>query len=299
MFFPSLWGRFGYTLLVPIPVSRLLRLSRPRFWIYVFGPYLVGLAAGAFRLSDLSSWRVLVFGCFFLLPANLLIYGVNDIHDYETDRRNAKKEEYETLVPPSERKPLQGAILVLTLPFLLLVPFAAPFGAQAAMAGFLFFSLFYSAPPIRAKARPILDSAFNVLYILPGVFAYALVGGARLSPALIAAAWLWAMAMHAYSALPDIRADRQSGLQTVATLLGFRGTLGFCLTLYSLAAVLAFSRLSLVAVLLGAVYVVLMVVSWRTGDEEGRLLRVYRWFPLTNTLCGMALFFAVALSKFF
>ncbi|NCQ82272.1 hypothetical protein GW750_05760 [bacterium] len=32
---------------------------------------------------------------------------------------------------------------------------------------FLFTSLFYSLPPIRAKAKPFLDGTFNILYILP------------------------------------------------------------------------------------------------------------------------------------
>lgn len=275
----------------------MIRLSRPRFWLYVLGPYLVGLVAGADRLTDLGSLSLFAFGLYFLFPANLLIYGVNDIYDYESDRRNPKKAGYETLTAPREHRPLWTAILLANLPWLILVPMIAPRGAIGAMGAFLFFSVFYSAPPIRAKVRPVVDSAFNVLYVFPGVFAYFLVGGSAFSPLIFIAAWFWTMAMHAYSAVPDIAADRESGMETVATLFGFQGTLVFCLFLYAGAAALAFTHLPGIAVFLGIVYVSLIAYSLtRKSSEE--LLRVYRWFPLINTVSGALLFFGVALARF-
>ena len=72
-------------------IQFLLKVSRPRFWLYVFGPYIVGLAAGAATRDDFVRIENLVFGLYFLLPANLLIYGINDIFDFETDRLNPKK----------------------------------------------------------------------------------------------------------------------------------------------------------------------------------------------------------------
>ncbi len=181
-------------------------------------------------------------------------------------------------------------------------PFAArcfSFRARAffAFLGFAFCGVFYSAPP-RFKTKPILDSASNVLYIFPGALAFYLSGAQEISLPLFGAAWCWAMAMHAYSAVPDITADKSNGLQTVATLLGFRGTLFFCLMLYALAATLSFAHLGALSVLLGAVYVGLMLFSLRQPNEAA-LLRVYRWFPLINSLCGMALFFAACGRKFF
>lgn len=280
---------------------KLLRLSRPRFWIYVFGPYLVGLAAGSTGRSDFLKWPVLLFGVFFLLPANLLIYGVNDIFDYETDRNNVKKTDYETLVTPEERPALWRAIALLNVPFFLALFLAhltnrANSAVVISMSAFLFFSLFYSVPPIRAKTKPVLDSVFNVLYICPGVFAYFLIGGQALSSQLVLSAWCWAMAMHAYSAVPDISADRSASLSTVATLLGFRGTLIACLLLYVASSTLAFPVLGHLATFLGVVYVALMAFSL-TRKSETELLMVYKLFPVTNTLSGAALFFAIVLNK--
>ena len=271
---------------------RLFQVSRPRFWFYVFGPFIVGALVGAPDPRAYLSPICLLWALFFLFPANLLIYGANDIFDYETDRRNAKKQGYELLITPADHRKLWRSIAVFCLPFAPLLLWA-PRACWIALAGFLFFSIFYSAPPIRAKARPILDSVFNVLYIFPGAFGYFLTGGSHFSLSLFVATWLWAMAMHAYSAVPDISADREAGVPTVATFLNLRGTLWFCLALYLGAAALSFPVLGWLSILLGAVYAILMLRSLRAASESG-VMKIYRIFPFVNALAGAALWwFAV------
>jgi len=51
------------------------------------------------------------------------------------------------------------------------------------------------------------------------------------------------MAMHAYSAIPDIQADTEAEIKTVATLYGKTGTLIFCIVCYLLAIILSFPSL--------------------------------------------------------
>lgn len=278
-----------------MPFARLVKISRPRFWIYVFGPYIVGLLAGANSPQQFFSPAALAFVLFFLFPANLLIYGINDIFDYETDALNPKKEGYETLVRPEERRSLVWACLLCCAPFAALLGLT-PMAAVWAMVAFLFFSIQYSAPPVRAKSVPFLDAAFNVLYALPGLFGYCLLAGVSPSWPLMAAAWCWTMAMHAYSAVPDIRVDRAAGVPTIATTLNRRGTLVFCMTMYTLSALIAGAVFPWLAAALGAVYLGLMFYSLRQHSEE-ELLRVYALFPWVNTLAGAALFFAILLSK--
>jgi 4-hydroxybenzoate polyprenyltransferase len=280
-----------------VSLRKLWRLSRPRFWIYVFGPYIVGLVAGASSPQALLTLPIVAFSLFFLFPANILIYGVNDVFDYETDIRNVKKEKYETLLHPPERPLLWKTVALTNAPFLLLLPQRST-QCQLAMLGFLFFSLFYSAPPIRAKAKPVLDSVFNVLYIFPGAFGYFLAGGQNFNPALFIAAWFWAMAMHAYSAVPDISADRAARVPTVATFMGFYGTLIFCTALYAASTMVAFRALGRLTPALGIVYIALMWLSLRT-DGEDEVRRIYKWFPLVNTVVGFVLFWAVAIARFF
>lgn len=239
----------------------------------------------------------LLFGLYFLFPANLLIYGVNDIFDYETDILNEKKRGYEALVTPERRKTLMFWILTTNLPFIVAaIVFATT--ALPWVAGFIFFSIFYSAPPIRAKTKPFLDSAFNVLYVMPGLFAYSLVSNDFPPLKLVIAAGCWTAAMHAYSAIPDIDADKRAGLRTIATVCGAYATLAICAGLYAAAAVLSIEYLGFVILALGFAYVFLMLASVRS-HKSGRLFKLYRAFPLINVAAGFVIFWHIALEKLF
>jgi lycopene elongase/hydratase (dihydrobisanhydrobacterioruberin-forming) len=284
-------------------IHRLLTISRPRFWIYELGPYVVGIAAAS--QGEHHVWLlfpVLLYLIFFLYPANIYIYGINDIFDYETDKLNPKKVSYESLVEPHEWKKLWTHILIISAPFLLYALFTLPIPALVALLAFFFFAGFYSAKPIRAKARPVLDSIFSAgHYVATGVFSYILVrdlldidiawGPLALC---VAAGMSWALSMHAYSAVPDIEADKGAKLSTIATTLGKRGTIILCAFLYALASALVFQYIGIVSVVLGSVYLFLMAISLRTTEEQ--LFKVYTYFPTINTLSGMLIFFRLLLA---
>jgi 4-hydroxybenzoate polyprenyltransferase len=189
-----------------------------------------------------------------------------------------------------------GAILLLNIPFV-----AASFFmngvALTSMWAFLLLSVFYSTPPIRARAIPVVDSMFNALYIMPGIFAFGIMSG-ELPPIMsIIAAILWTMAMHAYSAIPDIQADKEAGVETIATLLRREGTLFFCSACYLLAAIFAFPYLGPFAGILGLIYLSLMGLSLFTR-QTGGVYRIYRYFPLVNSACGFLLFWYAAIENF-
>lgn len=40
----------------------------------------------------LERWRIAIFALYFVIAANIWIYGINDIYDYETDKLNPKKQ---------------------------------------------------------------------------------------------------------------------------------------------------------------------------------------------------------------
>lgn len=274
----------------------LLKVSRPRFWFYLFGPYLVGLVAGVASGGDLADWRFALFGIYFLLPANLLVYGVNDIFDYETDSLNEKKTDYETLVGPESRRRLFFWIAVLNLPFIILAAVLFDVPSFAALQTFIFLSIFYSSPPIRAKSKPVLDSAFNLLYVMPGAFAYAISAGQLPPTILIIAGGLWTAAMHAYSAIPDIESDKQAGLSTIATFFGPYGTLAICFCLYAGSAVLSLEYLGISSVTLGSAYLILMLASVRSV-KTGRIFKLYRAFPFINVAAGFVLFWQIVFAR--
>lgn len=276
-------------------VGFLLKVSRPRFWIYFLGPFVVGLIAAVSAREELLQWHYGVFALYFTFPANLLVYGVNDIFDYETDKLNPKKTDYEALVTPDRRRFLLLAILVTNLPFVAALIYV-PLVASNAIIVFLLLSVFYSARPIRAKTKPFLDSAFNILYVMPGVFAFAAVSGTLPPWQAIVAGGLWTAAMHAYSAIPDINSDREAGIMTIATFLGASGTLTACLALYLAASALAFEFLGFVTVPLASVYLILMLASFRSVATD-RLFKLYRAFPVINMTAGFIIFWQIALDR--
>lgn len=276
-------------------LSFLIKVSRPRFWLYLFGPYIIGLVAGASDPDSLFKISYILVGIYFLFPANLLVYGVNDIFDYETDKLNPKKVEYETLVTPEKRYGLWLAIFFANFAFLDIL-FLVSWPVIVSALAFLFLSVFYSAPPIRAKAIPVVDSAFNFLYVMPGVLAYGMVTNEFPAIAVILASGFWTMAMHAYSAIPDIDSDREAMVSTVATLFGRNGTLLFCLAAYVASAVLAFPYLGIFGLIVALIFVGMIAATY-FSRKDNAVFAIYRYFPFINAAVGFVLFWFIA-SKF-
>jgi len=135
-----------------------------------------------------------------------------------------------------------------------------------------------------------------VLYVFPGIISYRMISGEYPPVSVILAAGLWTAAMHAYSAIPDIEADREAGLDTIATVLKPFWSLVLCGVLYGLAAVLSFKYLSWLSVLLGAVYLLIVTISF-TAVRRRKLFELYRLFPLVNAACGFCLFWYAALTR--
>jgi 4-hydroxybenzoate polyprenyltransferase len=264
------------------PTGYVLRLSRPRFWLYLAGPVVVGAAYAATGPAALFDPLAVALFLYFLLPANVFLYGINDVFDADVDAENPKKDDREVRYRGDRLVP--GLVVVcgaLGVAFLPLVPT----DAAVAMVAFLLLAAEYSAPPFRFKTTPLLDSISNGLYVLPGVVAYAAVAGSAPPLAAVAGGWLWAMAMHTFSAVPDIEPDRQAGIRTTATVLGERRTYGYCAGCW-LAAAAVFGLLHpFFAAVLG-VYP-LFVAGIVAADVD--VARAYWWFPAINTLAGMVI----------
>ena len=257
----------------------LVVLSRPRFWLYLAGPVLVGAVYGAHRPGALWTPSVVVLFAYFLLPANVSLYGINDRFDRDTDQHNPKKE-------GREARYRQGwpVTLVVAGSGLLLVPVAAllPRAAWGYLAGWGLLATAYSAPPARFKARPLLDSLSNGLYVLPGMAAYVALAGQHPPLAAVLGAWAWSMAMHTFSAVPDVDADRAAGVSTTATWLGEGRALWYCGLLWA-AAALGFG---LVDWRLGAALGVYPLLLAAVVRAEVPIDRAYWWYPAVNAVVG-------------
>ncbi len=247
------------------------------------------IAAGDLGFYSIESLTILIgLFIFFSFPANLLVYGVNDIYDYETDKHNPKKIEYEELVSPKDQVQLWDTIRLITLPFLLFF-FLLNVYASIALVVFLFASIYYSAKPIRGKTHPPLDVIFSsIIYISPAVIGFFATGNTNISWLGIAGGLLWAAAMQTYSAVPDIDADTKGGVRTLATVLGERTALLFCFFAYLGASIVGYIQLGVIPLVLGLVYLGMVVYTIRNPQKS---LMVYKKFPLINTVFGMVLFF--------
>ena len=260
----------------------LLVLSRPRFWLYLAGPVAVGVTYGIGDVSGLFTPTTVALAAYFLVPANVFLYGVNDAFDADIDELNPKKEEREARWRGSRLV----AVAVLASALAGVATFAVtPRVAWPYLAGFLLLSVGYSAPPVRFKTTPFLDSVSNGLYVLPGAAAYATVAGVHPPLAALAGAWLWTMGMHTFSAIPDIEPDRAAGIRTTATLLGEGRTYGYCFACWAVAAA-AFAAVDLRLGALLGVYPVF--VGW-VATSSVSVDRAYWWFPALNTAVGTLL----------
>jgi 4-hydroxybenzoate polyprenyltransferase len=261
----------------------LLTLSRPRFWFYLAGPVVVGVAFAADSVPALFSPLALALFAYFLVPANVFLYGVNDVYDADIDEGNPKKDGGREARFSGERW-VVAVVLACGALGLALFGAVGP-AAWPALAAFFLLAVEYSAPPFRFKTTPFLDSVSNGLYVLPGVVAYTAVAG-RVPPlAAVVGGWVWAMGMHTFSAIPDIEPDREAGVRTTATVLGEERTYAYCAVCW-LSAAVAFGAVDArIAYLLLAYPVVVFAIYW--SDVE--VSEAYWWYPALNTVVGAVL----------
>ncbi len=292
-------------------LERLIKISRPRFWMYVFWPFLLGWIAGMKlnwferKIYTYFAVALLLFVAldYFLFSANLFIYWVNDLADVDTDKYNSKKGEYEEDLWNSQEW-LQNKILLfagtewLILWTLLVYVQTFIFDHTQWWSGLLILLLFwwsayrYSTEPIRAKSKPFVDGIFNVLYILPSLIWWISTWWTldQVARFWFAAAWLRAMAMHAYSAIPDIIPDQKAWLMTTAVFLGKSWTLIYCAVLRMISSYLGYTLLWFPMLLMWAIYLIMIIGSFWTD-----VMTLYKWFPRINVWVWWVLFWLILL----
>lgn len=212
--------------------------SRPLSWVNTAFPF-----AAAYFMTTRHIDAVFIVGTlFFLIPYNLAMYGINDVFDYESDLRNPRKGGVEgALLDPTVHRLTLWAAVILNVPFLIFFIVVGNPLSLMVLAISIFAVLAYSAPRLRFKERPFIDSITSAThFVSPAVFGL-VIAGAFFTPALwflLAAFFLWGIASHAFGAVQDITADREAGIGSVATVIGGRLTVRLSFVAYLLAAVL-------------------------------------------------------------
>lgn len=218
-------------------IGDLLRSSRPLSWINTAYPF-----AAAYLLGGGTADLTLVVGTvFFLIPYNLALYGINDVFDHASDLANPRKGGAEgALLDTRLHRPMLVISALSMLPFLAaLVVMGGP--VSWIVLGISMLALVaYSAPPLRTKEIPVLDSLTSSLhFVTPAAYGLTLVGAEfdAVVVCALGAFLLWAMASHAFGAVQDIGPDREAGISSIATAFGARWTVRLALGLWTAAGV--------------------------------------------------------------
>lgn len=216
----------------------LLVSSRPVSWVNTAFPF-----AAAYFLTTGSIDLTFILGTlYFLIPYNLAMYGINDVFDYESDLRNPRKGGVEGAVLDRRfhRVTLWAAVLT-NVPFLVaLLLLGNPLSALV-LAVSVFAVIAYSAPGLRFKERPFVDSVTSSThFVSPAVFGLVLANATFDVGlwAVLAAFFLWGVASQAFGAVQDIQADREGGIASIATVLGARAVVRFAVLAYLLSGLL-------------------------------------------------------------
>ncbi|MBC7297651.1 MAG: prenyltransferase, partial [Demequina sp.] len=145
----------------------------------------------------------------------------------------------------------------------------------------------YSAPVLRFKERPFLDSFTSAVHFA-GPLVYALVlTGAGLTARGVWPIWVaflaWGMASHAFGAVQDVRADREGGIASVGTVMGARVTTWFALLMYTAASavLLVLPWPGVLATVLPLAYVASVArfarITDETCEDANRGWRTFLW----------------------
>ena len=281
-------------------LKALLQSSRPVSWINTAFPF----AATYVFFTGRYDLILVVGTLFFLIPYNLLMYGINDVFDYESDLRNPRKGGIEgALLDKSLHRLTIWSSVLSCVPFViyLLVVGNAASGAMLLFA--VFTVLAYSVKGLRFKEKPFLDSITSASHFVnPMLFAALLVGHNLLEPGLwqsIVAFAFWGMASHAFGAVQDVKADREGGISSIATVIGARRTTRFAFALYLAAGVLmaGVSWPANLAAIAAVPYLIILLPHLNITDETCEsATRGWRRFIWLNFFAGFVVYELLYLS---
>lgn len=270
-------------------VTQIVLSSRPISWINTAFPF-----AAAYLLTTREVDLTLILGTlYFLVPYNLAMYGINDVFDYASDLANPRKGGIEgALLAPRIHRATLWAAVITNIPFLAYLVAVGNPVSWAWLTVSVFAVIAYSAPGLRFKERPFLDSTTSSLHFVTPAIVGLAVACSDVTPTMLvvlAAFFLWGTAAHAFGAVQDIAPDREAGIGSVATVIGARATVRLSMVLWALAgaAMLLTSWPGPLAAGLVLPYLLNAAPWWSVTDETSAATnRSWRRFIALNYVAG-------------
>ena len=215
-------------------LKKLFFIARPISWPNTAFPFAAGylVSGGAIDLT------FVIATLYFLGPYNLLMYGVNDVFDYESDIRNPRKGGIEGMREQRSFHPtILKAAIISNVPFIAWMLIVGSLTSALVLIGLLFFVVAYSIAKLRFKEVPLLDSITSSIHFVgPLVYALSLTQFTMQALPYVIAFFFWGIASHAFGAVQDIIPDRKGKLKSIATFFGAKWTMRFSMILYVIAA---------------------------------------------------------------
>lgn len=268
-------------------IRSLFWSSRPISWINTAFPF----AAGYLAVTGTVDVTMLVGTIYFLVPYNLMMYGINDVFDYESDIRNPRKGGVEgAVLARSQHRTMLLAVALTNLPFLMYLFLHGSTSANIVLGLVVFQVLAYSLPKLRFKERPFLDSFTSACHFAgPLLYALVLIGWQSQYLAFVLAFTLWGMASHAFGAVQDVIADRKAGISSVATVIGAQATVRLAAGLYAGASLLLFTQgtAGIICGVVNGIYIINTAQFWNITDQHAEQAnKGWKRFLWLNQIAG-------------
>lgn len=279
-----------------VKIKQLLVASRPISWVNTAYPF----AAGYFITIKKVDVILIIGTLFFLIPYNLLMYGVNDVFDYESDILNPRKGGVEgAKLPKSTHRFVLISAFGLSLPFIVFLMIQAQPVGRLVLTGVIFAVLAYSLPKLRFKERPFIDSITSSSHFVgPLLFALTFSVFEPYFWIIIGSFFLWGMASHAFGAVQDITFDKEAGIGSIATVIGAKQTVRFAVFLYATSG-LVMLYFGWVGLLVGSLNLLYIANIWAYLDlaEENAETSNIAWkrFIKLNWFAGFVITLALIL----
>jgi 4-hydroxybenzoate polyprenyltransferase len=226
----------------------LIQVSRPIVWPVLPLVYGLGMNAANAAISIVAVIQMVLL----TFPMNLIGCGLNDIYDYESDRRSARRRAvWGAVIEPDDRSfVFQSCVAMMPL-VVLSACLTRNWDNYIATVSLLLVAWLYSVPPARLKERPPLDSVANGLgyFLLPFMMGYSLGADQSAMPLRYYLLALCVCGIHALATAADYDADRAAGHRTLAVVFGRRA-----------AAAIAFAA---------------FFITWLFADFHGVAVRAY------------------------
>lgn len=200
-----------------------LKVSRPGLWFATLWLYLLPTS----QMSEITTSWIFWYGLFYVcFPLNFLVYGWNDIVDYETDALNPRKGSFwfGARGKKEDLEVLWRAIALSQVLFFPLLIWIGGWEVSLFLLAFIIINGLYNLPERGLRSHPPLELLCQVGYLLVVPLSIWVNDLNELPWQTYLYLFLFAMQSHIMGEVMDIVPDQKAGRRTTGTILGTRKT---------------------------------------------------------------------------